>query len=1096
MSDELNIALRIKAQLDEARKQVQGLTGDMEDLGAAGKKASTDVSSVSAPGAASPAAPAKASETATATKQAAAATQEQAAATATLATAQQQQAAAADQAATAEERRAAALAKTAATPEQEAKLAAFKKQQATASEEAARATDREKLAIDRLIASLDPAASDAFRLAQAQNELNTALSRGLITQEQHTRLMGLAQQRFAGLGVSAGQTAAAMRMLPAQITDITTSIASGMPIWLVAIQQGGQIKDSFGGVAPAFNAITSAISPTKAAIGGLALGVGALALLFLEAEKKAYAFNVAVQTTGNAAGATQGRIEALAEAANKVSGISKSAAESAAVAMVQSGRLGIDVIGNLTKTINGYAAATGQSTDAAASSLAKLFAEPAKAAKQLDEQFNFLSATQRRHIADLVEQGRVEEAQLELSRQAADHFGRVVPENLGVLMRALNAAADVARKFWGAILNIDKQKTLEEQIKEQENRVTQMAADLQRRGTNLAGNQQMPQLLNNAIGELSTLYAQRDKQEKEADDKAATARKERRKKSVQEEYAAAMKATETEEKRLAENKKKWQGWRDAGDITQAELDELVKQADEKAKKNPRTPKGNTPEQEAIQQIRSNLRTLQASIKSSDAFLVNQLEEGRVSIEEAYQKRLAGINEDYEAQREALEKELNAKGTTKTRAVELKASLKILEQSKADSTRELDKWQRSEELKLANIVVRLRVDTAALTGQFDREGIRKQLELQYAEELRAAGRQSNPADAEKARQQVQLLIEAGAAQAEFNNKLAEAQRLQSQLGVIEQALQTQATQGTISQIEAEARIRQARASQVPVLQAIVQELERVRDSLPPEAQVAIDNMSTSIGQLRNEVSSATPVVVNLGTRLRNTVIDGVADAAANAVTNFKSLSEVASATLRQIAGDIVRSDIKRLLTNMFTPDVSGGGTIIGGIFGSIGKIFGFAEGGSPSTGGGRIVGPGTGTSDSIAALVDGTRPIAVSNNEFIQPEKAVNHYGLPFMEAVRTLRLPKPRFALGGLISASQRVSFATGGSVSSAGGAMPGQIPPLEIRFQNQGTPKQQVGEAKVTRDELGRIVAEIVLSDATRGGPITRGMKSAIERN
>jgi hypothetical protein len=1091
MANNLEIGLRVQAALDEARKEVRAFTAEVQELGAAGKKASSEMSTVPAPASGSaPSAPG--SDQAATARQAATATQEQATATATLSAAQKEQAEASDRSAKSEQE----LTKQRESQGQQSRKNEEQQQrQAKGSDEAAKATDREKLAIDRLIASLDPAATEAFRLAQAQNELNTALARGLITQDQHTRLMGLAQQRFAGLGVSAGQTAAAMRMLPAQITDITTSIASGMPIWLVAIQQGGQIKDSFGGVAPAFNAITSAISPAKAAVGGLALGVGALALLFLEAEKKAYAFNVAVQTTGNAAGATHGRIEALAEAANKVSGISKSAAESAAVAMVQSGRLGIDVIGNLTKAINGYATATGQSTDAAASSLAKLFAEPAKAAKQLDDQFNFLSATQRRHIADLVEQGRVEEAQLELSRQTADHFGRVVPENLGYLMKALNTAAEVARKFWGAIMNTGKQQTPEDLINEQEARVTQLAADLKRRGSNLAGNQQMPAMLVAEMNKLSDMYRERDAKDKAADDEAAKQSKDREVKAIHEKYAAAIKATETEEKRLAESKKLWQSWRDKGAITQDELDTLIKQADDKAAKKTRTTKANTPEQEAIQQIRSNLRTLQASIKSSDAFLVNQLEEGRVNIEEAYQKRLAGINEDYEAQREALEKELNAKGTTKTRAVELKASLKVLEQSKADSTRELDKWRRSEELKLANLVVRLRVDTAALTGQFDREAIRKQLELQYAEELRAAGRQSNPADAEKSRQQVQLLIEAGAAQAEFNNKLAEAQRLQSQLGVIEQAVQTQATQGTISQIEAEARIRQARASQVPLLQAIVQELERVRDSLPPEAQVAIDNMSTSIGQLKNEVAGATPVVVNLGTRLRNTVIDGVADAAANAVTNFKSLSEVASATLRQIAGDIVRSDIKRLLTNMFTPDVSGGGTVIGGIFGSIGKIFGFAEGGSPSSGGGRIVGPGTGTSDSIAALVDGKRPIAVSNNEFIQPEKAVNHYGLPFMEAVRTLRLPKPRFALGGLISASQRVSFATGGSVSSAGGAMPGQTQPVEVRFNNQGTPKQQVGQP-ITKQELGRLVVEIMIADASNGGKASSAINAAGRRN
>jgi tape measure domain-containing protein len=56
-------------------------------------------------------------------------------------------------------------------------------------------------------------------------------------------------------------------------------------------------------------------------------------------------------------------------------------------------------------------------------------------------------------------------------------------------------------------------------------------------------------------------------------------------------------------------------------------------------------------------------------------------------------------------------------------------------------------------------------------------------------------------------------------------------------------------------------------------------------------------------------------------------------------------------------------------------------------------------------GGKIRGPGTGTSDSI--LMWG------SNGEFMQPAASVNYYGEAFMEAIRQRRLPK--YATGGLI---------------------------------------------------------------------------------
>lgn len=56
-------------------------------------------------------------------------------------------------------------------------------------------------------------------------------------------------------------------------------------------------------------------------------------------------------------------------------------------------------------------------------------------------------------------------------------------------------------------------------------------------------------------------------------------------------------------------------------------------------------------------------------------------------------------------------------------------------------------------------------------------------------------------------------------------------------------------------------------------------------------------------------------------------------------------------------------------------------------------------------GGRIAGPGTGTSDSI--LMWG------SNGEFMQPARAVKYYGEGFMESIRQMRFP--RFAEGGMV---------------------------------------------------------------------------------
>lgn len=82
-------------------------------------------------------------------------------------------------------------------------------------------------------------------------------------------------------GVSTGQTTAALRQLPAQVSDIVSSLAGGQSPFMVLIQQGGQIKDSFGGVESALSGIGGAIKSlfmtTESGAGAIGAVGGALA---------------------------------------------------------------------------------------------------------------------------------------------------------------------------------------------------------------------------------------------------------------------------------------------------------------------------------------------------------------------------------------------------------------------------------------------------------------------------------------------------------------------------------------------------------------------------------------------------------------------------------------------------------------------------------------------------------------------------------------------------------------------------------------------------------------------------------------------------
>ena len=94
--------------------------------------------------------------------------------------------------------------------------------------------------------------------------------------EQYIAQLERANASTGKIGVSAAQTAAALRGVPAQFTDIVTALQGGQQPLTVFLQQGGQLKDMFGGAGAAAKAlggyVLDLINPltvTTAAVGVL-----------------------------------------------------------------------------------------------------------------------------------------------------------------------------------------------------------------------------------------------------------------------------------------------------------------------------------------------------------------------------------------------------------------------------------------------------------------------------------------------------------------------------------------------------------------------------------------------------------------------------------------------------------------------------------------------------------------------------------------------------------------------------------------------------------------------------------------------------------
>ena len=139
------------------------------------------------------------------------------------------------------------------------------------------------------------------------------------------------EKQIQKLGISTGQYNQAMKLLPMQITDVVTSLASGMPVWLVAIQQGGQIKDSFGGASNALKALLSFLNPVNVAFGLLS---GTLAIAAYNAYKTQTEFEEIKKTVQETTGLTGDFAEKIATGIQELSDKTGESAEDLAKAYI------------------------------------------------------------------------------------------------------------------------------------------------------------------------------------------------------------------------------------------------------------------------------------------------------------------------------------------------------------------------------------------------------------------------------------------------------------------------------------------------------------------------------------------------------------------------------------------------------------------------------------------------------------------------------------------------------------------------------------------------------------------------------------------
>jgi len=211
----------------------------------------------------------------------------------------------------------------------------------------------------------------------------------------------------------------------------------------------------------------------------------------------------------------------------------------------------------------------------------------------------------------------------------------------------------------------------------------------------------------------------------------------------------------------------------------------------------------------------------------------------------------------------------------------------------------------------------------------------------------------------------------------------------------------------------------------------------------EAQIAYnetakdEDVALSIRNIGVEIDEL-GVVTNVAfEQLKSQVVDGLTGAFTSLIDGSKSakdaFADFARAFLAQIAQMIIQALVLKAINAALGGFSGGGGVsptgsdIAGTPFASGGRV-GFASGG-------RVLGGGTSTSDSI--------PARLSDGEYVHNAKAVQKYGLNFMEAVNRLKLDVNTKGLPNFtISRPRRMNFAEGGFVSDSGAESPDAAPP------------------------------------------------------
>lgn len=572
--------------------------------------------------------------------------------------------------------------------------------------------------------------------ARGTREYYTALAqqRGVPTAALEPYLQQLDKVRVkqVAVGVSAKQTAAAIRGVPAQFTDIATSLAGGQNPLTVLLQQGGQLKDMFGGIGPAARALGGYIGGLVNPFTVAAAAAAVLALAYKQGSSEADGYAKALILSGNASGATVNQLQDQARALDGIVGTQSKAAESIA-AFAATGDVAADQLQHVTEAAIRLEKYGGQAVEDTVKQFSALAKDPLDASIKLNESTRFLTLSIYQQIKALDDQGRTVEAVALAQRSYADALinrSGDIQARLGLIERGWLFIKDGAKEAWDAMLNIGRPNSLSQQL-EEANKALEAAQAAQSRYRSGSGNA----FANAAAGsevekQRQIIYGLQERvrlESRAASAAKASADQVRARADFDKEGTKYLSDRVRLEREIARARTLGAS---AG-ASQSEIDKRVADIRESfAKKGPKPPKpedtGRTELQARLEEVQNTLRQEVSAYRNSESILEAIRSAGLISTSDYYASKREFIEANTEAERKAAQAQIEA----------LEAENKRLDGVKGKQRQVIDN-----RAQIAELTARLATVQADATAKLTISGIQEAAALRQQEAAFLTARQA-------------------------------------------------------------------------------------------------------------------------------------------------------------------------------------------------------------------------------------------------------------------------------------------------------------------------------------------------------------------